>query len=213
MVSSPTPRTAFMDALAAEITHNYGRGRRVVAVDGVADTTVFADDLGVALREAGHPVIRASLADFLLPRASREQRGADSPEGFYDDRFDYATFQRVLVHPFRMGGSAGFVTASFDASRDRPLEPRWKTAPADAVLLIDGPFLQRPELRGIANFVVYLEPGAGAGAGAGTATGPGAGATGANALYQAAVGPRAKSDAIVQVTDGELPKRVFADRC
>ncbi|PPF84086.1 hypothetical protein C5B96_07905 [Subtercola sp. Z020] len=194
-----------MDALAAEITHNYGRGRRVVAVDGIVGTGAFADDLGMALREAGHPVTRASLTDFLLPRASREQRGADSPEGYYDDRFDYATFQRVLVHPFRMGGSAGFVTASFDASRDRPLEPRWKTAPADAVLLIDGPFLQRSELRGIANFVLYLEPGAAA---AGDAR-----ASAADALYRTAVGPRATSDAIVELTDSEVPKRVFADRC
>ncbi|RFA20238.1 hypothetical protein [Subtercola boreus] len=208
MVYPPTARSEFLAALASEITHNYPRGRRLVAVDGVTATRAFADDLAVALRDAGHAVVRASLDDFLLPRDSREQRGADSPEGFYIDRFDYATFGRVLVQPFRMGGSAAFVTASFDASRDKQLEPRWKTAPADAILLVDGPFLQRPELKGTANFVVYLEPGRGP-----AVPGLDARALAADELYQAAVQPRIQSDAIVSVADDAEPKRLFADRC
>ncbi|WP_147305872.1 hypothetical protein [Subtercola boreus] len=200
----PSPREVLSDALAAEIVHNYARGRRLVAVDGAAGTKLFADALGVALREAGHAVARATLDDFLRPRAAREEQGADSAPGYYDDRYDYSTFLRVLVQPFKLGGSAGFVAASFDASRDVPLAPRWLTAPADAILLVDGPFLQRPELRGIWNFVVYLEPDA-------SKLDPRI--DGADELYIGAVQPRSASDAIVSAIDENDPRRVFADRC
>lgn len=206
-----------MDALASEITHNYARGRRLVAVDGARGTKAFADDLAVALREAGHPVVRASLDAFLTPRAAREQRGSGSAEGYYLDRFDYDTFLRVLVQPFRLGGSAAFVTASFDPERDVQVPPRWITARADSILLVDGPFVQRPELRGIANFVVYLEPGDGEPGHPGEGEPSGGDLSererAADELYRAAVQPRTKADAIISTADEAQPKRVFADRC
>ena len=157
MVYPPTPRSEFFDALAGEIVHNYGKGRVVVGVDGVSGTAPFADELAVALRESGHTVFRASLDDFRTPRAVRTQHGADDAAAYYRDGFDYSAFQRVLVQPFRLGGSAGFSTTYFDAARDVPRETRWVTGPQDAILLVDGPFLQRPEIKGTANFIAFLE--------------------------------------------------------
>ncbi len=204
MVYPPTPRSEFLDALATEILHNYSKGRVLVGVDAVAGGRAFADDLAVALKETGHAVFRASLDDFQRPRAARIQRGADSPEAYYLDWFDYSVFLRVLVQPFRMGGSTGFIVATFDAARDMPRESRWVTGPQDAILLVDGPFLQRPELRGNANFVAYLES---------PESALGTQLEGAAALYETAVGPRMLADAIISVADAEHPKRLFADRC
>src|ERR1700712_2603897 len=147
MVYTPTHRSEFLDALATEILHNYAKGRVLVGVDGVTGPRAFADDLAVALKDAGHRVFRASLDDFLTARAVRTQQGGNSAAGYYRDWFDYSAFLRVLVQPFRMGGSTGFSTAYFDAARDMPRETRWVTAPQDAILLVDGPFLQRPEIR------------------------------------------------------------------
>src|ERR1700712_5210520 len=103
-----------------------------------------------------------------------------------------------------MGGSTGFITKNFDAARDMPRESRWVTGPQDAILLVDGPFLQRPELRGNANFVAYLET---------PAEGLDAQFAGAAALYETEVGPRMRADAIVSLADPAAPKRLFADRC
>ena len=71
-----------LDALAAEILQNNGRGRVIVAVDGVdgAGKTYFADALAEALRRAGHTVFRASIDGFHNTRALRYARGATSPE-------------------------------------------------------------------------------------------------------------------------------------
>ncbi|MEF2978171.1 hypothetical protein [Subtercola sp. YIM 133946] len=204
MVYPPTPRSEFFDALAAEILHNYRRGRVLIGIDGLVGARAFADDLAVALREAGHAVFRASFDDFQRPRAARTQRGAASPEALYFDWYDYSAFLRVLVQPFRMGGSTGFSTANFDADRDIPRESRWVTGPQDAMLLVDGPFLQRPELRGNANFIAYLET---------PADTLDAQQAGAKQLYEAAVGPRPLADAIIDDTVAAAPRRLFADRC
>lgn len=55
-------RTDTMAALAAEILHNYARGRVVVAIDGVDDAgqSAFADRLSEAITATGHPSQRAS---------------------------------------------------------------------------------------------------------------------------------------------------------
>ncbi|GAB3606844.1 hypothetical protein GCM10027413_22530 [Conyzicola nivalis] len=188
-------------ALADDILHNYGKGRTVVAVDGIdaAGTSRFADDLAGAMRLKGHAVFRASIEGFHRPRAERFARGRDSAEGAYRDSYDYLTFQRTLIQPFRMGGSTGFVAAAFDVERDAQVEPVWLTGPADALLIVDGSFLNRPELRGLWNYSIWLEAAEEQ--------------SGAQALYAAESKPRTAATAIVDNVDAEHPRRRFADSC
>jgi uridine kinase len=200
-------------ALADDILHNYGKGRTLVAVDGddTARTAAFADDLAAAMRLKGHAVFRASIEGFHRPRAERHARGADSPEGRYSDSYDYSTFQRTLIQPFRLGGSTGFVAAAFDVERDAAVEPVWLTGPADALLIVDGTFLNRPELRGLWNYSVWLEasekrPEA-------SDEGEARAEAGAQALYAAEAKPRTAATAIVDNTDADHPRRRFADSC
>ena len=135
----------------------------IIAVDGIdgAGKTVFADALAEVFAEGGSAVFRASIDDFHRPRVERYARGRRSPEGFYRDSFDYSTFRRVLIDPFREGGqtgaSTGFQLAAFDLERDTAVEAAWTTAPRDAVLIVDGVFLHRPELRGLWNWSVWLD--------------------------------------------------------
>ena len=208
-----------LDALAAEIIALYVGGRVVVAIDGMdgAGKTHFADDLAIALTATGRSVFRASLDDFHRSQAERHDRGADSPRGHYRDSFDYSTFRRVLLEPFRMGGSTAFVTASFDHVRDLPVQSKWRTGPKDAILVLDGIFLNRPELVGLWNYSVWLDV-------------PRElaeqrmldrdGATenteryrGAQDLYLAEASPRTAASSIIDNRDFEHPRRVFADTC
>jgi uridine kinase len=119
-----------------------------VAVDGApaVGKTTLADELAVVLRARGREVIRASIEEFLLPRAQRYRRGEDSAEGCYHDSFDFAALHRVLLDPLGPGGDRRFQTAVYDRDRDTPLSPPVAIAPADAVLVFDGVFLLRPEL-------------------------------------------------------------------
>ena len=213
-----------LSALADDILHNYGKGRTIVAVDGidVAGTASFADDLAHAMRLKGHAVFRASIEGFHRPRVDRYARGRDSPEGFYRDSYDYLTFQRSLIEPFRMGGSTGFVAAAFDVARDARVEPVWLTGPADAVLIVDGSFLNRPELRGLWNYSIWLEVAEYEATRRRAERDSAAPSprperqlrySGAQALYEVESKPRTTATAIVNNTDADHPRRQFADSC
>ncbi|NNC13271.1 uridine kinase [Planctomonas sp. JC2975] len=159
MQLATTPRTAFLRDLRAEIVHNYPAGRVVIAIDGAegSGTAEFGDDLAAVYREAGTDTARASMRDFHLPRATRHEHGRADPGDYYERSFDYATLRRVLIDPFRLGGSTGFQTRAFDVTRDAPVVSEWQTGPADIALIIDGPFLLRPEISGAWNFSVLLD--------------------------------------------------------
>lgn len=219
-----TPATTLMRALRDEVRHNYPAGRVILAVDGIdgAGKTVFADGLAEAFAEAGSTVFRASLDGFQRPRVERYARGRTSPDGHYLDSFDYATFRRVLIDPFRTSGGAGFQLAAFDAARDVPLETQWVTAPRDAVLVVDGVFLLRPELRGLWNWSLWLEvPPATAFQRLATRDGsdpdPDAPSNarhrGAQERYLREAQPRRTASAIVENGDLAQPVRVFGDFC
>ncbi|MFC4117295.1 cytidylate kinase family protein [Nonomuraea zeae] len=119
-----------------------------VAIDGppAAGKTTLADELAVALRAQDRDVIRATIDDFLFPRAQRYRRGQYSAEGCYFDAHDRAALCRVLLDPLGPGGDRRFQHAVYDRDTDTPSSPPSTTAPADAVLLFDGVFLLRPEL-------------------------------------------------------------------
>ena len=208
-----------LDELAAEILHNYGKSRAIVAIDGVdgAGKTHFASDLAEAFKRANHPVLRASIDDFNRPRAERQARGADSPEAFYRDKYDYDTLRRVLIDPFRAGGSGSFVLAAFDAVKDAPIQAKWITGKPDTTLIIEGIFLNRPELRGLWNYSVWLDVDVEVAADRLIARDGVEGFTpqhvGAQALYEKESKPRTTANAIIDNTDFERPRRVFADSC
>ncbi|MGC4782536.1 uridylate kinase [Micromonospora zamorensis] len=119
-----------------------------VAVDGppAAGKTTLADELAVVLRAQGRDVIRATIDDFLFPRAHRYPRGEYSAEGCYFDTHDHGALNRVLLDPLGPDGDRRFQPAVYDHATDTVLAPPVTTAAADAVLLFDGVFLMRPEL-------------------------------------------------------------------
>jgi uridine kinase len=119
-----------------------------VCVDGppAAGKTTLADELAVVLRAKGRDVIRATIENFLFPRAQRYRRGEYSPVGCYFDTHDYDALKRVLLDPLGPGGDRRFQRAVYDRTTDSALDPPVSTARADAVLLFDGVFLMRPEV-------------------------------------------------------------------
>jgi uridine kinase len=119
-----------------------------VAIDGApaAGKTTLADELAGALRGRGRDVIRATVDDFLFPRARRYRRGEFSAEGCYFDAHDHEALKRVLLEPLGPGGDRHFRTAVYDHAADATVSPPAATAGSAAVLLFDGVFLMRPEL-------------------------------------------------------------------
>jgi uridine kinase len=116
-----------------------------VAVDGppASGKTTLADELARVLRV---PVVRATIDDFLVPRARRYRRGEFSAEGCYHDAHDHSALARVLLDPLGPGGDRLIQHTVYDSATDTVLSPPAVPVAADGVLIFDGVFLLRPEL-------------------------------------------------------------------
>lgn len=153
-----TVRRALLDHLAERLDAQPANPVLRVAVDGVdgAGKTTFADELAEVLRGRGRGVIRSSVDGFHAPRALRYRLGRTSPEGFYRDSYDYAGLRSALLDPLGPGGSLVYRAATFDHVTDSPVDtPELQAEPGD-ILLLDGLFLHRPELRDMWDDSVFL---------------------------------------------------------
>ena len=129
-----------------------------VAIDGIdaAGKTTLANELAPLLEEGGRAVIRASIDGFHRPRAERYRQGPNSPQGYYEDAFDYDALQKTLLQPLGPTGNRWYRRAAFDFRTDTPLAPSGERAPLNAVLLFDGVFLLRPELDPLWDYRIFV---------------------------------------------------------
>ena len=130
-----------------------------VAVDGIdaAGKTTLANELVPALQVRGRAAIRASIDGFHRPRVERYRRGATSAEGYYLDSFDYPALREALLLPLGPTGPGRYRRAVFDFRSDRPQLAAEEQAPTDAVLVMDGVFLLRPELDELGDYRIWVE--------------------------------------------------------
>ena len=141
--------------LARDIARLSARQARVlVGIDGpdAAGKTTLADQVVEHLEIHW---LRASIDGFHQPREVRSSRGSLSPAGYFHDSFSYSQLMGELLRPFAAG--APLVRSRvFDWRTDTPVEQAPTPVPERAVLVFDGVFLLRPELRGSWNMSVYL---------------------------------------------------------
>ena len=152
-------RSAWLDDLASiivEIPLDHPTRVAIDGVDGVGKTTL-ADELVPLIQRSGRQVIRASVDGFHNPRAQRYRRGPASPEGYFFDSFNYPALTSKLLEPLGAGGSLSFRTAVFDYRTDMVYETPLRIARPSDILLFDGVFLLRSELKAYWDLAVWVE--------------------------------------------------------
>ena len=212
-----TERYAVLHDLAERVVALRPGERVALAVDGVdgAGKTVLADQLAEVIGglDAPRAVLRLSIDGFHRPRAQRIARGR-GPETFYEDSYDYDAFRRAVVEPFRRGEPV--TPAVNDVAADEPVRPTPVAVGPDTVLLVDGIFLQRPELADVWDAAVWVEvpftvsvPRGNARFGDGHDPDPEAESNRryveGQRLYLAAADPRARATWVLDNTDLERP--------
>lgn len=161
---------AAVRAVAAYVPDPAALDRPVlVAVDGGdgVGKTWFADALahhlasrvgpspGPVPRE-GYAVVRASIDDFHHPRAYRHAIGRTG-RTVWERSFDVAAVRRELLDPWRSGAGAAYRTRWHDLASDAFIDEPPERVPERGVLVFDGVFAQRPELRDAWDLVVYVD--------------------------------------------------------
>jgi uridine kinase len=152
-------RTVFLGELADRIEARFGTGVLRVGIDGVdgAGKTSLADEVAGELRGRGVVTIRAGIDGFHNPRAVRYRLGRDSPGGFFRDTTNIALLRQALLDPLSPGGRGRYRERAFDHRSDSVLDVEEKVATMPCVLLFDGIFLHRPELRPYWDLSVFLD--------------------------------------------------------
>jgi uridine kinase len=122
-----------------------------VGLDGpsAAGKPTLADVLAKMVQSiTNRPVIRASIDDFHRPgHKFRSMRGEWTTQSYYDESYDYRTFRDLVLRPLDADGNRRVRTAIFDSFHDGPVPEHWQTASETTILIVDGAFLQREELR------------------------------------------------------------------
>ena len=149
-------RAQVLDLLAGELVVLRPGSRAVVAIDGVdgAGKTVLGRELTerVGRRREVH---RASVDGFHRPAPQRYARGR-TPDTFYRDQYDHDAIRRRLVGSFRAG--TPWTRAIHDVEREVAVDALPEPpAGRDAVLVVDGIFLHRPELADLWDLTIWLE--------------------------------------------------------
>jgi uridine kinase len=158
----PVPATAeeararVVDTVANLVDRCGGR-RLAVAVDGPtgAGKTTFGHELGAALERLGRPVCRASLDDFKRPWSERHLCDRETGEGYYRNAFDISRIRHQLLGPVRTDGIVRL--CGIDPLTQVDHGDDCFRMPRSAVLVVDGVFALRPELRGSWNLTVWLD--------------------------------------------------------
>jgi uridine kinase len=141
-------RAAAIRQLAVGVSAVNPRHPTRVAVDGItaAGKSTLVAELGVVVDQMGRPVVTLSMDDFHRPRADRYRRGRRSAVGYYEDAYDFSAFVDHVLVPLGPGGNRRYRRRVHDLATDEVVDDDPIQAMGDAVVLVDGSFLQRPEL-------------------------------------------------------------------
>jgi uridine kinase len=152
-------RARVLTTVAQAVSRQSAAGLVRLGIDGVdgAGKTHFADELAELLNASGRPTIRASVDGFHNPKAIRYRRGRGSPEGFFHDSYDYEQLKAALLEPLSPGGTGRYRVAVFDHREDKPIQAPVQQASAGGILIVDGIFLHRQELRAYWDYSIFLE--------------------------------------------------------
>ena len=131
-----------------------------VCIDGrsAAGKSTFAQALKAALVPSGRQVLLAEVDNFHVPgHAARSRAGTYTPQTLYDESYDLDAVRRHLIAPLGAGGDRRLRLALHDSFHDRPIEGTEVTAAPDAIVIVEGIFLLRPEFRDAWDVAIWID--------------------------------------------------------
>ena len=80
-----------------------------------------------------------------------------SPAGYYADAYDFPALAEYVLRPLGPGGDRRIRPRVHDLGSDRSIDAEPIPVPANGMVIIDGTFLQRAELDGLWDEMIYID--------------------------------------------------------
>jgi uridine kinase len=146
------------NVLEEEILSIQKKPALIIGVDGIdgAGKSCFAGQLKAHLEGLRGDIVLISMDNFHHPQSIRYAQGKNSPLGFYYDSYNYESFIANVIKPFR-GRKKHYLTKGFDLELDKPLTEPLYEVPDNSILIVEGIFLNRPELSAFWHYSIYLD--------------------------------------------------------
>lgn len=155
-MTAGVPRVRVVKELLRELLSVRPGERALVAIDGFdgVGKSHLASELVSAAWEQDRPLLSLTIDRFHHPKAERVAAGRDA-EGFYRGSYRYDEFRRCVVDPVRSG--TPLTPAIWDVAADEPIHAAPVTLAGDTLVIVDGIFLQRPELADVWDATVWVD--------------------------------------------------------
>ncbi len=130
---------------------------RIIGIDGLggAGKTTISAQLSDAVQSLGMPVTILHIDDFIHPRCVRYRDDVPEWKCYYDLQWNYAPLLELLP-AFRHDGTYSGEVLLYNKDEDG-YDAQEIRIPENGVVLVEGVFLQRQELSGVFDTVIYLD--------------------------------------------------------
>lgn len=122
-----------------------------------AGKTELTESLAVYLKERGEAVQIIHVDDFHFPRRHRYAGDHDEATKYYNQSFDVITLVERVFRPLRQDHELHTELTVLDLKTDRYDKSVKYEVPANGIVLVEGVFLMRQELRQFSDLVVFLD--------------------------------------------------------
>ena len=130
----------------------------VVAFDGVdtSGKTSLADGIQLFFQNQTIESIRVSIDKFHNAKETRLSKGEYSPVGFFYDSFNYEKILELVLNPIKNRASL-IVKGIYDYRVEDGIAADSAKITKDSIILFDGIFMNRDELRGYWDLSIFLD--------------------------------------------------------
>lgn len=145
--------------IAEQIKNLYNPSRTlIVGIDGLggAGKSTISEEIYKLLSEENYNITLLHIDDFIHPRAVRYNDNYAEWECYYDLQWNYDYLMNEVVNSIKKGADFNTKVELYDKDNDTYFLSE-TNVPVGSIVIIEGVFLQRQELKGAFDYMIYID--------------------------------------------------------
>lgn len=130
----------------------------IVGIDGLggAGKSTVSEELCKLFRDENYSVTVLHIDDFIHPKSVRYNENYEEWECYYNLQWRYDYFMNDVIMPIKNNGYFCGEIELYDKDNDKYYFSK-ADIPSDGIVIVEGIFLQRRELEGIFDYMIFMD--------------------------------------------------------